>query len=60
MADTIHQHKGGTENGKTDEQSLAAVTDGASAALPSPDPLGEGVPIASREGEAAMQDVRWD
>ena len=58
VADTIHQHKGGSENGKTNEQSHATATDGSSAALPSPDPLGNGVSIASRKGEAAMQNAR--
>ena len=58
VADTIHQHTGGAENAKTDEQSLATATDGTSAALPSPNPVGDGVSITSREGEAAMQDAR--
>ena len=60
VADTIHQHKGGTANGKTNEQSLATVTDSASAALPSPDPLGNGVSVTSCERKAAMQDARRD
>lgn len=60
VADTFHQHTGGTENGKTAEQSLATATDGTSAALPSPNPLGEGVSITSRERKAAMQDARRD
>lgn len=60
VADAFHQHTGGTENAKTDEQCLATVTDGTSAALPSPNPnpLGQGVPIASRQGQAAVQDAR--
>ena len=60
VADAFHQHTGGTENAKTNEQSLATATDGTSAALPSPDPFGNGVPIPSREGEAAMQNARRD
>ena len=60
VADTIHHHAGGNENAKTNEQSYATVTDGTSAALPSPDPFGNGVPIPSREGEAAMQNARRD
>ena len=60
VADTFHQHTGGTENGKTNEQSLTTAKDGTSAALPRPNPLGNGMPIASREGEAAMQDARRD
>ena len=60
VADAFHQNTGGTENAKTDEQSLATITDGTSAALPSPNPLGEGVSITSREREAPMQDARRD
>ena len=60
VADTIHQHTGGTENAKTDEQSLATATDGTSAALPSPDPLGNGVSVTSRERKTAVQDARRD
>ena len=60
LADTIHPHAGGKENGKTNEQSLATATDGPSTALPSPDPLGNGVPIPSSEGQATMQNARWD
>ena len=60
VADTIYQHAGGTENGKTIEQSLATATDGPSTALPCPDPLGNGVPIPSCERETAMQNARRD
>jgi len=60
VADTIHQIAGGNENAKTNEQSLATAADGKSAALPSPDPLGDGVSITSREEQAAMQDARRD
>ncbi len=60
VADQFHDHTGGAENAKTDKQSLATTTDGSSAALPSPNPLGQGVPITSLEGEAAMQDARRD
>ena len=60
VADTIHQHAGGKENGKSNEQSLATATAVPSAALPSPDPLGNGVQFPRRDGEAAMQDARRD
>ena len=60
VADAIHQHTGGAENAKTIEQSHATGSDGTIAALPSPDPFGNGVPIPSCEGQAAMQDARRD
>lgn len=50
VANTFHQHTGGTKNGKTNEQSHATVTDSANAALSSPDRLGEGVSVPSGEG----------
>lgn len=40
-------------------QSHATGTTGTIAALPSPDPLGNGVPIPLREGETALPDARW-
>ncbi|HEY9578334.1 MAG TPA: hypothetical protein VIR65_00560 [Rhizorhapis sp.] len=60
VADHFHQHTGDRENGKSVKQSDATGAAGTIAALPSPDPLGNGVPIPSREGEAAMQDARRD
>lgn len=60
VADHFHQHTGGQENGKSVKQSDATGPAGAIAALPSPDPLGNGVPVPSREGEQAMQDARRD
>ena len=60
VADTILQHTGGTENAKTDEQSLATATVDTNTALPSSNPLGHGVPITRREGEETMQDARRD
>lgn len=60
VADQFHQHTGGRGNAETAEQSDATGTAGASATLPCPDPLGDGVPISSGEREAAMQDARWD
>lgn len=60
VADHFHQHRGDGENGKQKEQSDAARTAGTIAALPSPDPLGNGVPIPGSEREAALQDARGD
>ena len=60
VADHFHQHAGGQENGKSVKQSDATGATGQRAALPSSDPLGDGVPITGGEGEAAMQDARRD
>jgi hypothetical protein len=60
VADQIHHHTGGRENEKIDEQSHATGTAGEGTALSGPDPLGNGVPVPSREGEAALQDARRD
>ncbi|MBK8272982.1 MAG: hypothetical protein IPK89_08415 [Sphingomonadales bacterium] len=49
---------GGSENGKIGEQSHATGETGISPALPSPNPLGQGVPIPGRQREAALQDAR--
>lgn len=59
---TENLHTGGRETAKNAEQSYAIGSGGSdgSAALPSPDPLGWGVPIPSREREAAMSDARRD
>jgi hypothetical protein len=58
VADSFHQHTGGQGNAENAGQPQATGQAGASAALPGPNPLGDGVPIARREGEAAMQDAR--
>jgi hypothetical protein len=58
IADEFHHHGGQEKNGKSDEQSHATGTAGQGPALPSPDAGRNGVPISSREGEAAMQDAR--
>ena len=60
IADNFHHHTGGRENGNSIKQSDATGSAGASAALPSPDPLRNGVPIPGCEGKAAMQDARRD
>jgi hypothetical protein len=58
VADQFHQHSGGKENGKSNEQPHATGTAGESAALPSPDPIGPAVPIASGEGKAKVPHAR--
>jgi hypothetical protein len=58
IADQIHHHGGQKENAKSSNQSHAAGTTRTSAALPSPDPFGNGVSVPGSEGEAAMQDAR--
>ena len=62
VADHFHQNTGGQENAKTNEQPYATEIGaaGTSPSLPSPDPLGNGMPIPSRAGQAAMQDARRD
>jgi len=60
IADQFHQHAGGVKNGKCVEQSDATGAPGVRAALSCPDPLGEAMPIARREGEAALPDARRD
>ena len=53
---------GGQQNGKRDDQShgTATGTAGIGPALLGADPFGNGVPIASREGQAAVPDARRD
>ena len=60
IADQFHNHTGGQEIGKSGNQPQATGTGaaGASPALPCPDPLGGGVPVASREGQAKVPDAR--
>lgn len=60
IADQFHHHTGDQENGKANGQPQATGTGlaGASPALPSPDPLGNGVPIPCRKRKPAMQDAR--
>lgn len=61
IAEQFHHHTGGTENGKAFDQSHAPDRPAErSAALPSPDPLGNGVPIPSREGKAPVPNARRD
>lgn len=60
VADHFHQHTGDRENGKSVKQSDATDPAGAIAALPSPDPLGNGVPVPGSEGQATLQNARRD
>lgn len=56
IADQFHHHAGGAENGHSIEQPHAQGA--RSPALPSPDPIGNGVQIASGAGRAAVPDAR--
>lgn len=58
IADQFHQHTGDRENGKSVKQSDATGPAGAIAALPSPDPFGNGVPVPGGEGQAPLPDAR--
>ena len=53
-----HFHTGGGENGENVKQSHATGAARACAALPSPDPEGNGVPVPRRQREKAMQNAR--
>lgn len=60
IADQFHHHPGGQENAKSVEQPQATGTAaaGTGPALPGPDPLGQPMPIPSREGKPAVQNAR--
>ena len=60
IADQVHNHSGVLENEGSIKQSLTTGNAGPIAALPSPDPLGNGMPIPSRQREAEVQDARRD
>lgn len=60
VANHIHQHTGGRENGKNSEQSHATGTAGEGPALLGADPQGNGVPIPGGERPEAMPDARRD
>ncbi len=60
VADHIHQHTGGRENGKNSEQSHATRTAGDGPALLGADPQGNGVPIPGGEGPEAVPNARRD
>lgn len=58
VADQFHQHTGGKENGKSAEQPHATGTAGESPTLPSPDALGQAVPIPGGEGQSPVPNAR--
>jgi hypothetical protein len=58
VADQFHHHSGASENVDSVRQSHAAGATGQCPSLPCPDPVGDGVPIASGKRETAMQDAR--
>lgn len=58
IADQFHHHAGGQVNGKSVKQSDATGPAGAIAALPSPDPFRNGVPIPGSERQAPLPDAR--
>lgn len=60
VADQIHQHAGGRENGKPNEQSHATGAAGENPALLGADPQGNGVPIPGGERPEAVPDSRRD
>ena len=60
VADEFHHHTGGAENAEKVKQSYTARTTCDSPPMLGKDTSGNGVPITSREGEAAMQDARRD
>lgn len=60
VADHIHQHTGGRENGKNSEQSHATGPAGESPALLGADPEGNGVPLPGGERPEAVPNARRD
>ena len=60
IADEFHHHTRGQENGQSSEQphTTGAIGSGDGPALPSPHPLRPAVPVASREGQAAVPNAR--
>jgi hypothetical protein len=60
IADQFHHHAGGARNAESINQSDATGAAGDCAALRGPDPARDGVPIPSRQREAALQDARRD
>lgn len=58
VADQFHQHNGGRENGKSNEQSLATGPAGDGPAMLGADPQGNGVPISGGEGPETVPDAR--
>lgn len=60
VADQFHQHAGGQGNGNSVKQSDATGAAGRGAALPSPDAIGQAVPVPRRERETPVPNARRD
>lgn len=60
VADHFHYQAGGTQNAKSNEQSHATGSAGERTPLPSPNPLGSGLPVTGRKWSNAMQNARRD
>lgn len=60
IANQVHHHAGGIENGESVEQSHAPGAPNAIAALPGPDPLRDGVPVPSGSRAEAVPHARRD
>jgi len=58
IADQVHNHGGGKQNAKSNEQPHATGTAGTGNPLLGHDTQGNGVPVSSGEGQPAMQDAR--
>lgn len=58
IADQFHHHAGGSENAEAIKQSHATGAAGQSPALPSADPFGAGMPIASGKGAQTVPNAR--
>lgn len=58
IADQFHNHGGQNQNAESGKQSHATGDAGTSPALPSPDPLRDGVPVSGSEGAEKVPDAR--
>lgn len=60
VSDQFHHHSGAEENGNPSEQSHATEPAGKCSALPSPDPLRDGMPIPGCKRKAKVPNARRD
>lgn len=60
VADEFHHHPGGSKNAESIKQSHAPDADGSIPTLPSPNPIGDTVPIPGGSREATLSDARRD
>ena len=60
VADQFHQHTGAGKNGKSNKQPHATGKTSESAALSSPDPIGQTVPVSGGEGKEAVPNARGE